>query len=102
MKGSIGKELAAVRHSLHALDRSLARLVELLLARYEGGEPGPRARPRPKLKLSPARLKGLKLHGKYIGYPRHLKPRAKAEVRSLRAKKGVKAAIKRAKKLAGK
>lgn len=33
---------------------------------------------------------------------RQLKPRAKAEVRVLRAKKGVKAAIKRARKLAGK
>jgi hypothetical protein len=102
MKGSIGKDLVAVRHSLRALDRSLARLVELLLARNEGGKPGPRARPRPKLKFSPARLKGLKLHGRYIGYLRHLKPRQKAEVRALRARKGVKAAIKRARKLAGK
>jgi len=32
---------------------------------------------------------------------RPLKSRAKAEVRALRAKKGVKAAIKRARKLAG-
>jgi hypothetical protein len=100
MKGSIGKELAAVRHSLRALDRALARLVELLLARYEGGKPGSRARRRPNLKLSPARLRALKLHGRYIGYLRHLKPRAKAEVRALRAKKGVRAAIARARKLA--
>ena len=32
-KGSVGKELAAVRHSLRALDRSLARLGGVLLAR---------------------------------------------------------------------
>ncbi len=99
VKGSIGKEISAVRHSLRALDRSLARLVDILSARPGDTEPRPRSRS--KLKLSPARLKRLKLHGKYIGYLRHLKSRAKAEVRALRAKKGVKAAIKRARKLAG-
>jgi hypothetical protein len=31
-----------------------------------------------------------------LGYPRHLKLKQKAKVRALRAKKGVKAAIKRA------
>ena len=61
----------------------------------------PKEKPRRKLKLLPARLKALRLHGKYIGYLRHLKPRQKAEVRALRAKKGIRAAIARARKLAG-
>ena len=52
-----------------------------------------------KLKLLPARLKALRLHGRYLGYMRQLK--AKAEVRALRAKKGVRAAIARARRLAG-
>ena len=53
-----------------------------------------RHRPRRKLKLLPVGLKALRLHGRYFGYMRQLKSRAKAEVRALRAKKGVKAGIK--------
>jgi len=71
----------------------------LLLAGHESGKPGSRARPRSKLKLSPA-LRARRLHGRYLGYMRQLKSRAKTEVRALRANKGVKAAIKRARKLA--
>ncbi len=55
----------------------------------------------PRVKLLPACLKALRLHGRYIGYMRHLKSRAKAEVRVLRAKKGVRVAIARARKVAG-
>jgi hypothetical protein len=47
----------------------------------------------------PARLKALRLHGRYLGYMRQLKSRAKAEVRAPRAKKGVRAAIARARRL---
>ena len=90
-----------MRRSLRALDRSLARLGGMLRANHESGKPGSRIRPRRKMRLSPARLRALRLHGKYIGSLRNLKSRAKAEVRALRAKKGVKAAIKRARKLAG-
>jgi hypothetical protein len=100
-RGSVGKELAAVRRSLRALDRSLARLVESLRAGYESGKPGSRIRRRRKLRLAPARLRALRLHGKYLGYLRHLKPRQKADVRRLRAEKGVDAAIRRARRLAG-
>jgi hypothetical protein len=38
----------------------------------------------------------------YLGRMRQLKSRAKAEVRALREKKGVEAAVKKAKKLASK
>jgi hypothetical protein len=100
-KGSAGKEIAAVRRSLRALDRSLVRLAELLRANYESGKPGSRIGHHRELRLSPARLKALRLHGKYIGYLRYLKSRAKAEVRALRAKQGVRAAIARARRLAG-
>jgi len=41
------------------------------------------------------------MNGRSLGSTRQLKSRAKAEVRALRAKKGVKAAIKRARGLAG-
>jgi hypothetical protein len=48
---------------------------------------------------TPARLKALRLHGRYLGYMRQLKPKAKAQVRALRARKGVRAAIARARKM---
>jgi hypothetical protein len=63
--------------------------------------PDPEPSRAPSRSPPPARLRALRLHGKYFGYLRHLKPRQKAGVRALRARKGVKAAIKRARKLAG-
>lgn len=41
-------------------------------------------------------------HCRYLGYIRQLKVRERAEIKAVREKKGVEAAIKRAKKLAGK
>jgi hypothetical protein len=101
-KGSIGRELASARRSLRALEQSLARLAAQVSVITRDNTATRGEKPRPKLKLLPARLKALRLHGRYLGYMRHLKSRAKAEVRALRAKKGVKAAIKRARKLAAK
>jgi len=46
--------------------------------------------------LSPKRRTQLKLQGKYMGYLRGLKPKQKAEVRRLRERKGMRAAIGRA------
>jgi len=99
---SIGRELASARRSLRALERSLARLARQVRDISRSNAAKPAEKPRRKLKLMPARLKALRLHGRYLGYMRQLKSRAKAEVRALRAKKGVRAAIARARKLAGK
>jgi len=41
------------------------------------------------------------LQGRYMGYVRQLKPRQKAQVRRIRVAKGVRAAIVRARGLAG-
>ena len=100
-KVSIGKELASARRSLHALEQSLERLAVQVRDINRSNAARPEGKPRRKLKLMPARLKALRLHGRYLGYMRQLKSRAKAEVRALRAKRGVKAAIARARKLAG-
>ena len=96
-KVSIGRELASARRSLRALELSLARLAAQV---RDINRNNAATKPRRKLKLLPARLKALRLHGRYLGYMRQLKSRAKAEVRALRAKKGVRAAIARARKLA--
>jgi hypothetical protein len=96
---SFGREIAAVRRSLSVLDRALVRLAAQ--AKNAGRLAVNSATfPKRKLQLSPARRKALQLHGKYMGYVRQLKPRAKAKVRALRMRKGLKAAIAKARKLA--
>lgn len=97
---SIGRELASARRSLRALEKSLGRLAAQVRDIDRSNASRQAAKPRRKLKLMPARLKALRLHGRYLGYIRQLKSRARAEVRALRAKKGVRAAIARARKLA--
>ncbi len=97
---SIGRELASARRSLRALELSLGRLAAQVRDISQNNSAKPAGKPRRKLKLMPARLKALRLHGRYLGYIRQLKSRARAEVRALRAKKGVRAAIARARKLA--
>ena len=101
MRGPIAREIAAVRRSLVMLDRALVRLAREAVAvgstrgRAAAAKPGRRT-----LTLSPARRKALQLHGRYLGYVRQLKPRARAQVRELRAKKGVRVAIAKARMLA--
>jgi hypothetical protein len=95
----VARELAVARRSLRALEKSLTRLGARLDHYIIGGLAAERE-PRRRMKLTPARLKALRLHGRYLGYMSQLKPRAKAEVKALREKRGVEAAIKRARKLA--
>jgi hypothetical protein len=97
----VSKELAVARRSLRALEKSLMRLGARFDHYIMGGVAAERD-PRRRMKLTPARLKALRLHGRYLGYIRRLKPRAKVQVRALRVKKGVEAAIAMARKMAGK
>ena len=97
---SVSREIATLRRSLKAMDRSLRRLGQKLhraVARTNGSKPGPRTW---KLKLSPKRRAQLKLQGKYIGYIRQLKPKQKAEVKRVLEKRGMDQAIRRARQLA--
>ena len=73
----------------------LAKLVEQQQSRSVS-----EARPRRKLVLSPKRRAALKLHGRYLGYVRQLKPMLRARVKALKAKSGYHAAITLAKRLA--
>ncbi len=94
------RQVEEVRRSLRILERSLVRLAESLNGvrhrRTRSLEQGERPRVRP----SPARLRALRLHGRYLGYIRQLRPRARAAVKALRMKRGVRAAIAKARKLA--
>ena len=96
-KSSIASDLRKIRRSIQSLDRALAR-VAASSARglRSGAAPGKR-----KLNLSPARRAALKLQGQYMGYLRNLGLKQKAEVKALKVAKGIRPAIARAKKLAG-
>jgi hypothetical protein len=59
-----------------------------------------RGRRRTRPKLSAARRAALKLHGRYIGSVRTLPKAAKAKIKALRERRGVRAAIAAAKKMA--
>jgi hypothetical protein len=96
----VSLEIATLRRSLKAVDRSLRRLAPKLRAAGNGRANVKVARPVRKLRLSPKRRAQLKLQGQYMGYLRGLKPRQKEEVRKVRDARGVEVAIKKAKELA--
>jgi len=96
-KVSIGRELTSTRRSLRALEQSLARLAAQVRDISRNNSATPIGKPQTQATARPPQA--LRLHGRYLGYMRQLK--AKAEVRALRSKKGVRAAIARARKLAG-
>jgi len=96
---SVSREIATLRRSLKAVDRSLRRLAPKLRAAGNGRANGQEGRPARKLKLSPKRRAQLKLQGQYLGYVRQLRPKQKAEVVRLREKSGMRTAIARARRL---
>jgi hypothetical protein len=96
---SVTREIVMLRRSLRAVDRSLRRLVPKLQAIGNGRANGKARSLVRRRQLSPKRRAQLKLQGRYIGYVRQLKPKQKAQVRAIRERKGVRAAIARARKL---
>jgi hypothetical protein len=99
---SVGRDVRAIRRSLASIARALGRLApafEVAIRDSGNDSPNPGRRSR-KFKLSPARRAALRLQGQYMGYLRSLKPKQKAQVKALRAAKGVGRAIRLARKLA--
>ena len=104
-KSPLKKQIQAVGATLRRLEGQLRGLVPLLALATRASVPPAKTKASPlgrKLKLSPERRRALKLQGSYLGYMRHLKPAQKARVKAVKAKKGMRAAIGMAKKLAGK
>lgn len=93
---SVNTDIQSIRRSLASVARALGRLGPALatIARGAQGTPPPR-----KLKLSPERRAALELQGQYIGHIRTLDPRQKDRVRAVRARRGIRAAIRFARKL---
>lgn len=94
---SLGSEIQTIRRSLGAVVRALSRLGPALEASARAAKGA--ARPRRKLKLSPARRAQLELQGQYIGHMRMLPAKQQASVKALRLEKGIRPAIALAKKL---
>lgn len=97
-RDSITPQFQIIKRALAKLETSIAELQKLaqVARRTKSDAPRPRA-----ITLTPARRNQLKLHGAYIGHLRHLKPRQKAQVKAVKAKKGYEAAIRMAKRIAG-
>lgn len=93
---SIPRHFLTMQRSLSSLDRSLLRLTAAL----DGVSTVPAPRRRPTWSLSPRARAALKLQGRYMGYIRQ--PKQKPEVRAVKGRKGIGAAIERAQMLAGK
>ena len=81
---------------LRRLKRRIAKLTEEFKRLARGAHrSGSAATAKPARPVS----KGRQLHGRYIGFLRHLPKKAQAKVRSIRKRKGVEAAIKAAHRL---
>lgn len=95
--------------SIQEVEKAIAnyRAAEAELAKHFGLKPARKARAtngnghaKKVSKASTGALSGRQLQGKYMGALRHLKPRQQAKVKSVRAKDGIKAALKLAKSFA--
>ena len=74
---NVQRQFRIIRQSVAALERALKSM-----------KPGAAAAgrtPTRRLKLSPKRRAQLKLHGRYLGYVRQLKPRQKTKVKAIKA-----------------
>lgn len=97
---SVSREIATLRRTMKAMDRSLRRLGPKLQMAVNSARKSTPGRAGRKLRLSPKRRAQLKLQGLYIGYVRQLRPKQKAEVRAILEQKGMGAAVARAKRVA--
>lgn len=87
------KALLQIRRSLMTIAAALETIAAEASAPRASAASAGSAAPRRKLQLSPARQKALKLQGAYMGALRSLGPRQKAQVKALRATKGMDAAM---------
>jgi hypothetical protein len=91
------KHIRAIRKSLTAIDRALRQLAPML---KPAAVPKASA-PRRKMKITRKRRAALKQQGQYMGYMRNLSARKKAQVKAVKERKGMAAAIVLARNLGG-
>ena len=95
------RKIGALRQKLSAFDRSLRRLAAMVSQLDGRIERRRKPRAGARRAISRKARASLVLQGRYMGYVRQLKPRQKAQVRKIKEAKGVRAAIERARELAG-
>jgi hypothetical protein len=101
---SLEVQIQVIRATLRRLDKELGRLGPAIAraARIAASNGQTPAGTRRKPQLSPERRRALQIHGQYLGNIRGLKPRQKAQVKAAKAKRGYRAAIALARRLASK
>jgi hypothetical protein len=95
------RKIHDVRQQLSTFDQSLRRLASMLGPLNGRIERRRKPHTGSRKPLSAKARASLVLQGRYMGYMRQLKPPQKALVRKVRVASGVKAAIARARQLAG-
>jgi len=100
VNAALAREIQTIRASFHQLAKSFTNLAPHLTAIPEmvGNLGGASTRRKPR--LSAAQRAALKLQGKYMGTMRGLSVQKRAQVKRVRARKGIKAAIRVAERLA--
>ena len=97
---AVQKQLQLLRTSVGQAERALRRLTPLVRELERNGSGAAAQERRHKIRITPRRLRVLKLQGEYMGCLRHLQPRHHARVKAEKAKHGFPAAIKLARSLA--
>ena len=98
---SLKKSLRAIERAFADIETMIAGLARRVRVAERGRGRAPTANARRKLTITPKRRAQRKLHGSYIGHLRHLKPAQKLRVKAVKANRGYEAAIRVARKLAG-
>ena len=102
-QSTVPREMWKIRSSFMQIARSFDRLGPMLQAAAVGNAVTTSTeRPaRKKPRLTAEWRRALKLQGQYMGTMRGLKPRQRARVKKIRAEKGIRAAIREARRMAG-
>ena len=102
-KSWMSREIKTLRRSLHALATAFQGFGEALGRVQRAGSNGTAstATARRKMTITPKRRAALKLQGRYMGTMRGLKPRQRAQMKTIKVAKGMLAAIRAAERMAG-
>ncbi len=97
---AVSTKIRALHKQVSSLERTLKGLKAVLRKVGAASVPRDGRTVRKSRVLSDKARASLRLHGRYMGYMRQLKPKQKTKIRKLRDTKGVRVAIAKARRLA--
>jgi hypothetical protein len=100
MARTVRRTLRSIARAFADLERSLEHLAKRARTAARRAAASSKGTRRSR-KITPKRRAQLKLQGRYLGYMRQLKPAQKARVKAVKEKSGFGAAIKLARRIAG-